>query len=929
MPDSLKAYKSKRDFSITSEPAEGGRPGKDALTFVIQKHWASRLHYDFRLELDGVMKSWAVPKGPSYDTHDKRMAVHVEDHPISYSDFEGTIPEKQYGAGKVIIWDKGTWEPEGDPHAGYRSGNIKFQLHGHKMHGRWVLVRMKGRGDEKQEPWLLIKEKDDYARPAEAFSVIDEMPDSVKDLPMPDSSARVPAKARAMKNGRAVKARADAAAEEAVEEIDAEPAAKSSGKRATKTAAKTATKTTAKTTAKTATKTTKKAGAGSEAARDASLPAGAVEAKLPKEFAPELATLVDGAPPDPENWVFEVKFDGYRMLTRIENGEVRLITRNNNDWTDKLAPLQKEIARMGLPDGWYDGEIVVHDANGRPNFGMLQLAFDGSNKADILYFLFDAPYLGGYDLREVDLVDRRALLEGALIQAQASDKVRFSSEFGNDPEGLVVAACKIGLEGVIGKRRDSKYVSRRSPEWIKLKCGQRQEFVIGGYTDPKGSRTGVGSLLLGTYDKDGVLRYAGNVGSGFNAESLRDVTARLKALDTDKSPFPPRSVAGRKHHWVKPELIAEVSFSEWTSAGAVRHPVFQGLRSDKPAEGITREVARPIDEVAASVAPEAAPGPAGKPARKRTGKRASAADQEPVAPAGKLPATLKVTHGERVMDAKSGITKLELVRYYALVGELMMEHLKDRPVSLVRAPAGVGGELFFQKHADTRNMPGVENMDPALDPDHPPMLTIASVEGLLSAAQFNVVEIHTQNATARAYDKPDRMVFDLDPGEGVAWHTMQEAAQLMHAFLDELGLPNFLKTSGGKGLHVVVPIKGGKDWDTVKGFSQAIVKHLATTLPDRFAFKSGAKNRVGKVFIDYLRNGQGATTVCAWAARTRPGLGISVPLAWDELAGLKSGDQWTVANAHTRLDRGNEPWAGYAKAAKTLTAAMKQMGYKG
>jgi len=892
MPDSLKVYKSKRDFSITAEPAEGGQPGKDALTFVIQKHWASRLHYDFRIELDGVMKSWAVPKGPSYDTHDKRMAVHVEDHPISYSDFEGTIPEKQYGAGKVIVWDKGTWEPEGDPHAGYRSGNLKFQLHGHKMHGRWVLIRMKGRG-EKQEPWLLIKEKDDYARPAAEFSVIDEMPDSVKALPMPGSRAKVPAKAKASKNGRAVKAKADAAAEEAVDKIAAEPAAK----RATKAAAKRSTK--------------------SDVTQDPSVPAGAAEATLPKEFAPELATLVDGAPPDPENWVFEVKFDGYRMLTRIENGEVRLITRNNNDWTEKLAPLQQEIARMGLPDGWYDGEIVVHDANGRPNFGMLQLAFDGSNTTQIVYFLFDAPYLGGYDLREVALVDRRALLEGALIQAKPSATVRFSAEFGNDPEGLVAAACKIGLEGVIGKRRDSHYVSRRSPEWIKLKCGQRQEFVIGGYTDPKGSRTGVGALLLGTYDKDGVLRYAGNVGSGFNAESLRDVTAKLKALDTDKSPFPPRSVAGRKHHWVKPELIAEVSFSEWTSAGAVRHPVFQGLRSDKPAEGITREVAKPIDEVASEVRSDVAPA------------AVSDSAPEPVAPAGKLPATLKVTHGERVMDAKSGITKLELVRYYALVGELMMEHLKGRPVSLVRAPAGVGGELFFQKHADTGKMPGVENMDPALDPDHPPMLTIASVEGILSAAQFNVVEIHTQNATARAYDKPDRMVFDLDPGEGVAWHTMQEAAQLMHAFLDELGLPNFLKTSGGKGLHVVVPIKGGKDWDTVKGFSQAIVKHLATTLPDRFAFKSGAKNRVGKVFIDYLRNGKGATTVCAWAARTRPGLGISVPLAWDELAGLKSGDQWTVANAHTRLDRGNEPWAGYAKAAKTLTAAMKQMGYKG
>jgi len=870
MPDALKEYKAKRDFSVTSEPAEGGAPGKDALSFVIQKHWASRLHYDFRLELDGVMKSWAVPKGPSYDTHDKRMAVHVEDHPISYSDFEGTIPEKQYGAGKVIIWDKGTWEPLEDPHKGYRSGNLKFRIHGHKMHGNWVLVRMKGRGDERQESWLLIKEKDDYARPAAEFSVVDELPDSVKDLPMPHMSAKAPPKAKATKSGRTTKAKADAAAAKAVEKLAVQDAGTTPG-----------------------------------------LPEGAVEAKLPREFAPELATLVDGPPPDPEAWVFEVKFDGYRMLTRIENGEARLITRNNNDWTDKLGPLKKELERMKLPDGWYDGEIVVHDANGRPNFGMLQLAFDGSNSTDILYFLFDAPYLGGYDLREVALVERRALLEGALAQAEPSDKVRFSAEFGNDPEGLVVAACKIGLEGVIGKRRDSHYVSRRSPEWIKLKCGLRQEFVIGGYTDPKGSRQGVGSLLLGTYDKDGVLRYCGNVGSGFNAESLREITKKLKALDTDESPFPPRSVPGRQHHWVEPKLIAEVSFSEWTNTGSIRHPVFQGLRSDKPAKGIVREVAKPIEEVAPVESDDVADPAA-----------------EPAAPESRLPATLKVTHGERVIDAKTGTTKLDLIRYYALVGELMMEHLKGRPVSLVRAPAGVGGELFFQKHADVSKMPGVKHMDETLDPGHPPMLTIASVEGILSAAQWNVVEIHTQNATAKAYDKPDRMVFDLDPGEGVEWHTVQEAAQLMHAFLDELGLPNFLKTSGGKGLHVVVPIKGGKDWDTVKAFSQAIVKHLASTLPERFAFKSGAKNRVGKIFIDYLRNGQGATTVCAWAARVRPGLGISVPVAWDELKSLKSGDQWNVTNVHTRLDRGNEPWAGYAKAAKTLAAAMKQMGFK-
>ncbi|MFL6656777.1 MAG: DNA ligase D [Massilia sp.] len=825
MADPLKLYKSKRNFSVTSEPEEGGQAGKGALSFVIQKHWASRLHYDFRLELDGTMKSWAVPKGPSYDPKDKRMAVHVEDHPISYSDFEGTIPEKQYGAGKVIIWDKGSWQPLDDPHQGYRDGNLKFELHGHKMRGKWVLVRMKGKG-EKQEPWLLIKEKDDLARPAAQFSVVDEMPDSVKALPMP-ATEKVRAKAR-------------------------------------------------------------------PAARAASA---APKAALPESFKPELATLVDAPPANPADWIFEIKFDGYRLLARVEAGQVKLFTRNGHDWSHKLATLHAAMTGAKLPDGWYDGEIVVHDENGRPNFGLLQLAFDGSDTAAIVYFLFDAPYLDGRDLREEPLEARRALLKKVLAKAK-SDALRFSEEFGTNPDQLVTAACKLGLEGVIGKRRDSRYVERRSADWIKLKCGQRQEFVIGGFTDPQGSRVGIGALLLGTHDEHGVLQYAGNVGTGFNEASLRDLKKKLDALVTDVSPFPPKAVAGRKHHWVKPKLIAEVSFAEWTSAGSVRHAVFHGLRSDKSASKISREKAAHVAQA-----------------------------EEPAAPQGKLPASLKITNGDRVIDADSGATKLDLVRYYALVGSLMMEHLKGRPVSLVRAPGGVGGELFFQKHADVGKLPGMKHMAQSLDPGHPPMLEVGSLQGILSAAQWNVVEFHTQNAVGKSYETPNRIVFDLDPGEGVPWSAMQEAAQLVHAFLDQLGLTSFLKTSGGKGLHVVVPIKGTLGWDVVKDFSQAIVRHLSSELPDRFAFKSGPKNRVGKIFIDYLRNGQGATTACAWSARVRPGLGISVPLAWDELETLKAGDQWNIKNAHTRLDQGNAPWDGYAKAAKTLGPAMKKLGF--
>ncbi|HEY1044248.1 MAG TPA: DNA ligase D [Telluria sp.] len=869
--DSLKLYKAKRNFAITSEPEEGGVEALDELTFVIQKHWASRLHYDFRLELDGTMKSWAVPKGPSYDTHDKRMAVHVEDHPISYSSFEGTIPEKQYGAGKVIIWDKGTWHPIGDPHEGYRKGNLKFEMRGHKMHGRWVLVRMKGKG-ESQEPWLLIKEKDEYTRPSAEYSVVDEMPDSVAGLPMPGEK-------KAKRKRAAKQVAAPALADDAASKRVTKPAAKTPAKKAD--------------TASAAAKNTRK---------KAAIPDGAVKADLPASMNPELATLVDKPPASPEDWVFEIKFDGYRLLARVEGKQVRLFTRNGNDWTRKMMQLHDAIVAAKLPDGWYDGEIVVHNEAGKPDFGLLQMAFDGSNTANIVFFIFDVPYLAGYDMRKVPLVQRRAILGDVLAKA-GSESLRFSDEFGTDPGQIMEAACKMGLEGIIGKKRDSLYVERRSPDWIKLKCQLRQEFVIAGYTDPQGARTGIGSLLLGVYDKDGQLQYAGNVGTGFNEKTLRDIYKKLSALETDESPFPPKAVAGRKHHWVKPKLVAEVSFAEWTRTGSVRHAVFQGLREDKQAKGVGRELPKHMEEVAQEA-------------------------DAPATPHTNLPASLKVTNPERVIDATSGATKIDLVRYYALVGPLMMEHLKGRPLSLVRAPSGVGGELFFQKHADVAKLPGVKQMPVELDPDHPPMLHVTSELGILSAAQWNVVEFHTQNALCKSYEKPNRMVFDLDPGEGVDWKAIQEAAQLVHAFLDQLGLPSFLKTSGGKGLHVVVPIKPQYDWDTVKEFSQAVVQHLSKTLPDRFAFKSGPKNRVGKIFIDYLRNGRGSTTAGAWSARVRPGLGISVPIEWEELASVKSGDQWTIQNVHTRLDKGNEPWADYAKSAKTLTAAMKTLGLK-
>jgi bifunctional non-homologous end joining protein LigD len=850
---SLKTYREKRNFDATPEPAEGGVPNEHERTFVVQKHWATRLHYDFRLELDGTMKSWAVPKGPSFDPADKRMAMPTEDHPISYNRFEGTIPPGNYGAGKVIIWDKGVWIPLEDPRKGYREGKLKFELRGHKLRGHWTLVRMKGRGDGRKDPWLLIKERDGEARPASEYSVVDEIPDSVQDLadrPVGAAPERASAPARA-----------------------GAPAAQASS----------------------------------------GPPAGARKAALPDALQPELATLVDELPKDPDNWIYEIKFDGYRMLTRAERGKVRLITRNGNDWTHKLPKLAQALQEMDLPDGWYDGEIIMPGERVPADFQALQGAFDSSRTGDIVYYLFDLPYCAGFDLRQVPLVERRAVLE-RIVARKPHDKVRFSAVFDAKPEDVVASACRLGLEGVIAKRRNCPYLTRRSSDWIKLKCGLRQEFVIGGYTDPKGSRTGIGSLLLGVHDENGHLKYSGNVGTGFSEQTLRELRRQLDAVAADKSAFTAGAEIPRGAHWVKPKLVCEVAFGEWTRDDRIRHSVFHGLRDDKKAAAIVREEPRHLPA-------------AGKPAKAASAKRAGGSKAAPVAET-RLPATLRVSNPDRVTDAQTGITKIELVRYYALVAPLMMPHLKGRPIALVRAPSGIGGELFFQKHMDRYKMPGIEQLDPSFFPGHPPMLEVAKAEGLLSAAQMNVIEFHTWNGVKSAIDKPDRMTFDLDPGEGVTWPQVKEAAALVHAFLTELKLPAFLKTSGGKGLHLVVPLKKQFDWDTVKDFSQAVVQHLARTIPQRFVAKSGGSNRVGKIFIDYLRNGYGATTVCAWSARSRPGLGISVPVRWDELQALKSGDHWTVRSVHNRLDEGNAPWDDYESSRTALAAAMKALGFR-
>lgn len=636
----------------------------------------------------------------------------------------------------------------------------------------------------------------------------------------------------------------------------------------------------------------------SKATNSSTLPG--VDANLFPALKPQLATLANGVPGHGDDWLYEVKFDGYRMLARIAGGEVQLFTRNGHDWSSKVPHLVSAIRSLPVHTAWIDGEIVVLGDNGLPNFQALQNAFTGKRTTNIVFYAFDLPYIAGRDLRSEPLRLRRQLLE-QVVEASSNDQVRFSEAFDASPRDLITSACRMGLEGIMAKRQSAPYVSGRTADWVKIKCAQRQEFVIVGYTAAKGGRTGFGALLLGVYEEEG-LRYAGSVGTGFDDRSLIAIQRSLERLARTASPVStgtkPRS--GRDVHWVEPELVCEVSFAEWTDGGHVRHATFRGLRTDKPPGAIVRETA---------VSPETL-----RPAHGAVQPRRSTARASPA----------KLSNPDRIIDPSTGLTKLDLAKYYGLVAPLLQAHLVNRPVSLVRAPAGIHGQLFFQKHLEAA-MPGVIALPEALHPGHPALLEVPTPPAIMSAAQMNVVEFHTWNAVKTSIDKPDRMIFDLDPGEGVPWPTVQQAAQLVRVLLNEIGLQCWLKTSGGKGLHVVVPLRKQHDWDTVKGFSQAVVRHLARTLPQLFVAKSGPANRVGKIFVDYLRNGFGATTAAAWSARARPGLGVSVPIAWEELPTIGGGAHWTISSIEERVAVGNNPWTDAA--AQPLGPSMKTFGY--
>ncbi|MDM3888698.1 DNA ligase D [Pseudomonas sp. BCRC 81390] len=836
MAKPLEEYARKRDFNATPEPSGKHKRARraHALQFCIQKHDASHLHYDFRLELDGTLKSWAIPKGPSLDPKVRRLAVHVEDHPLDYADFEGHIPEGHYGAGDVIVWDRGIWEPEGDAREAYAKGKLRFRLQGEKLSGVWNLFRTHLAG--KKEQWMLVKSHDSQARSESEYSIVDAQPDSVLSdrTLLPKRSRGKPAKAK--------------------------PAA---GKRAA----------------------TGKA------------------APLPDLLQPQLATLVDSPPAG--DWRYEVKFDGYRILARIDGDDIRLFTRNGHDWSAKMPRQVAALRQLGVDSAWLDGEMVVNNGQGVADFQALQNAFDTDHDEQITYYLFDLPFLGGRDLRQVPLQDRRETLR-QLLEANESDNLLFSADFDQPVESLLDSACRLDLEGLIGKRVDSTYVGRRSADWVKLKCKKRQEFVIVGYTEPKGSRNGFGALLLALHDNDsGELRYAGKVGTGFSATTLDSIHARLKPLEIAKPalPRPPTGAEARGVHWLKPHLLAEVAYAQMTREGIVRHSVFHGLRDDKPATAIDLERAMPGNTL---------------PKSKSNAKTKTKPDKAP-----EQFGDLRLTHPERVIDASSGVTKRDVAEYYAEVSQWILPQLKDRPVALVRAPDGLAGELFFQKNAGQLHIPNVLSYDKA-EAGQAAMI-INRPDTLLGAVQMNMLELHTWNGTDKDFDKPDRFVLDLDPDPALPWKAMLEATQLTLTLLDELGLKVFLKTSGGKGIHVVVPLTRKASWDEVKDFSHAIVNYLAKLFPERLSAVSGPKNRVGRIFIDYLRNGKGATTACAYSLRAREGLPVSVPIWREELAQLKGANQWNINNLRERLAEVDDPWADMGKVRQSITARMRKL----
>lgn len=855
----LETYRQKRNFRITPEPKGVKRPlKKNGLSFCIQKHAASHLHYDFRLELNGVLLSWAVPKGPSLDPNDKRLAMHVEDHPLEYGDFEGIIPAKQYGGGTVLLWDKGTWIPKEDPEVGYKKGKLKFDLAGDKLKGGWTLVRSHGSKYGGDKAWLLIKEDDAFVR--RDAQIVDDKPRSVA-------------------TGRTI------------EEISVQRDRTWESNKSVKQNVKN--------------------GAVKKVTRsiDPSKTQDAVKRSMPAFIEPQLATLVKTAPDD-DGWIEEIKFDGYRMLCQIDQGQASLHSRNNKEWTANFPSIAEAAARLPVKSAWLDGEVVQMDERGRSSFQNLQNALSLNEESALLYYVFDIPYLNGFDLRNVPLLERKSLLE--LVMASPPGPLRLSFHQVGNGSAFFRETCKLGLEGMIAKAAASKYSGNRSRAWLKVKCGLRQELVIGGFTNPEGARVGLGALLLGVYE-NGQLRYSGKVGTGFNDAMLIKLRKQLADLELDKPAFsnPPRGAQAMRSHWVKPVLVAEIEFTEWTNDGTLRHPSFQGLREDKVATEVIRELPKDVD------AKEAA-GPAK--ASKGTKAKAQTADADAVA-------GVHISNPEKLLYPEAKLGKHDLALYYEAVADVMLPHLAQRPLSLLRCPNGWGKECFYQKNVDRGANDAIDRVQVSTSDGPATYMMANSTAALVALLQMGVLEIHPWGSTTANLSNPDRIVFDFDPDEDLAWKNLVEGVRLIETLLTEIGLRGFLKTTGGKGLHVVVPIKPTQPWPVIKGFSKAIADLFAQTFPDRFTQKMAKAARRGKIFIDYLRNDEGSTAIAPYSLRARANAPVSTPIAWSELSKEVRFDYFNVRNILPRLKKADVWGEFFAVDQEIDSAMMEKVGF--
>jgi len=872
----LEEYRRKRDFRKTPEPAGAvaSHPQAGAgLSFVIQKHAARRLHYDFRLELDGVLKSWAVPKGPSLDPGEKRLAVHVEDHPLDYGAFEGVIPKDEYGGGTVLLWDRGFWVPlNPDPEEAYRKGSLKFTLNGEKLHGNWALVRIGGKAaSERRENWLLIKERDDDAVPHSGDAV-------VADNPLSAASGRSMDAIAADRDWVWHSNRNQGG-------VDAPPVPRG---------------------------VTAKPGPPEKIT-------GARKAPLPGKLQPQLATVSLKAPKG-DGWLHEIKYDGYRLLARIEGGKVRLITRGGLDWTAKFPALARRLSDLPVDTALIDGELVHLEAEGTTSFSGLQDAISSGRTDTLNFFAFDLLYRDGWDLTGAALEDRKAAL-AEIISPQAQGMLRYSDHQIGRGAAFLDQACSYELEGIVSKRRGDPYRPGRSRSWLKSKCRNREEFVIVGYTDPEGSREGFGALLAGYYDPRGKLRYAGRVGTGFKTKQLIELHARLKSIARHEPTVTlPKGVSRKGVHWIEPSLVAEVEFATWTADAIVRQASFQGLREDKDAKEVV------YDPQSRAAITEAEPQRKKSAARPKAppAKPAKAAEPERARDGSVMFEGVRVTHPDRILYPDTQLTKLDVARYYTAIEKWILPELSRRLLTLVRSPA-VGMKTFYQKHIGAEAPGAIKRfqLDGEKEPETYPY--IEDLPGLIGLVQMGVLEIHPWGSRIDKLELPDRVTMDLDPDEGLPWQRVTEAAIDVRDALAGIGLQSFAKTTGGKGLHVVIPLTPKLGWDEAKAFAKWIADSFVVQRPEDFTANMAKRARHGRIYIDYLRNGRGATAVGVYIPRARSGAPVSTPVSWEEVEKGVKPDEFTVETVPRRLATlSSDPWTEIGKIRQTVSAAVRR-----